>query len=1333
MKRSLLSLTVALLLFCSGNARATTEEADAWMRYLFGESGAPLESFCYRDFHFYAIWQEYFEDIPTNASFEDAVKLAYAAIRRQAGATQFTDQTASGEWLKKEFGFTNDGIIPPDKSIVSSYPRYFVCKMLSIDNNDFIIHCEVIICGGIGYVPSDPINLGDCEECNANKPSTAVGNPINILTGNKFQKETDVPEIPGISLGLQRFYNSGDFAATAFGAGWRNTYERVITKTAEDRVTASRADGRVDPFTLVSDNWQPGTDVTSQLTALLDAENQQTGWKLARNDDSVEIYTLDGRLTSIASRAGLTTSLSYDADDRLSTVAGPFGHTFVFSYDAAGHISRITDPGGGQYQYAYDANNNLVSVTYPDGKSRQYHYEVPLLFVNDLTGITDENGVRFATYAYDCRNRVVSSEHAGGKDRISIDYDSSYPYTATDALNNATSYGYSDQTPLRKLADKGPADGSYDGDALFQYDENGFLIEYTDQNGTDTTFTRDTRGLELTRTEASGTYQARTITTAWHSTFHLPLTITEPNRKTAFTYDGKGNLLNTTTTAGGKSRSWSYTYNTNGQVLTKTDPLGNVTTYTYNGQGGVATITNALGHVTRITNYDANGRPLRIADPNGLVTSLAYDARGRLTTQTCGAEVTRYTYDAVGQLTRVTLPNGAFLAFSYDAAHRLTAISDTLGNRIAYTLDAMGNRTKEEVFDASNNLRRTRSMAYDSLNRLWKTIGARNQKTTRAYDNNSNITSVTDPLNNVTQHSYDSFNRLIQTIDPKGQSSFFAYNENDLTVAVTDTRTLVTHYTYDGLENLSGTESPDAGATTRTFDAAGNVLTETDARGKTTTHAYDALNRVVGTTFADGKSISYQYDQGTNGIGRLTRITDAVGSTGWVYDIQGRVLEKRQQMGSATLTTSYQYDSTTGNLMSLTCPSGRVISYVYGNSSGLPTEIRLDGNTLLNAMEYEPFGRLSSWRFGNGSSHVRTYDQDGRIVKITATVGSGIAIDYTYDAAGRITNISGSNQAPNIDAGSSNHLYPGDSNRLTGSTGNWAQTYTYDAAGNLIQDGAYTYTYDARGRLAQVVSGGSSTEYGINGLGQRVRKTASTGTTIFVYDEAGHLLGEYEADRNAIQETVWLGDMPVGVLKGSARYYINPDHLGAPHSITDQAGTVVWKWPHDPYGNGQPEQLSGQTFVYNLRFPGQYHDAESGLNYNYYRDYNPMVGRYVQSDPIGLAGGLNTYAYGIGNPVSNVDLDGKEILSKVEKAITIYKRIKILLGIKDVYEASEKNKPDDDPYVCGKMLKVAADIGGVPGAGPTVEGANNIVVRPYTNINKMQDSLLTSAQRRGLH
>jgi RHS repeat-associated protein len=212
--------------------------------------------------------------------------------------------------------------------------------------------------------------------------------------------------------------------------------------------------------------------------------------------------------------------------------------------------------------------------------------------------------------------------------------------------------------------------------------------------------------------------------------------------------------------------------------------------------------------------------------------------------------------------------------------------------------------------------------------------------------------------------------------------------------------------------------------------------------------------------------------------------------------------------------------------------------------------------------------------------------------------------------------------------------------------------YGYDAAGHTAAYGGVSFTYNAAGRLLTAVNG-STSSYIYNALGQRIQKATAAGTSAFVYDESGHLLGEYDGAGNAIQEIVWLGDTPVATVRqeacGLSIFYIHTDHLNTPRRITRRSTSdVVWSWDSDPFGAAGPnENPSGLgSFSFNLRFPGQYYDAETALNYNYFRDYDPAVGRYVQSDPIGLNGGINTYAYTGENPIGFTDTFG---LSKTDR------------------------------------------------------------------------------------
>jgi len=1092
------------------------------------------------------------------------------------------------------------------------------------------------------------------------------------------------------------------------GAGWRMNYERYVdvwTTTYGTRVIVSRPNGTARYFTVSGTTYLSDPDEKGRLVSLLDGSGAASGWQYYTPDNQVETYDANGRLLAIADSHGNQQSLIYNGSGQLVSVIDPAGRALVLTYTPAGRIGSVIDPGGGQHSYGYDEDGNLVSVLFPDGSTKQYLYENDVVG-HGLTGIIDENGSRYATYTYNDTGIVTAEEHAGGVNRYSGTFAGSFA-TVIDPLGTSRTFGFSYVGGVRRLASVSQPCGSCgagDNKSL-TYDANGNVKERTDFNGVRTSYTYDlSRNLEISRTEALFKPEQRKITTQWHPDFRLPTAIAEPKRRTTLTYDANGNLLTRTiqetndangsqgfsATLIGSPRTWTYTYTTTGDgtlagLLKAVDgprtDLADLTAYSYLPNGDLASISNALGQITHITARDAHGRPTTVVDPNGLVTTLTYDVRGRLVSRDVGSEVTSYAYDAVGQLERVTLPGGSFLRYTYDPAHRLIAIADNVGNRIEYTLDAIGNRIKEDTLDPQGALAQTRSRVFDALNRLAQDIGAAGQTTSYGYDAQGNLTSVTDPLNRVTANAYDSLGRLIRVTDPGLNQTLYGYDGLDRLTRVTDPRNLVTQYAIDGLGNLNQQTSPDTGVTTKTYDVAGNILTGIDAKGQTTTYAYDALNRVVSAVYADGSGVAYVYDQGTNGVGRLASATetDPQGAPtfriDYGYDLKGRVVsETRTLQGTAHL-TQYSYDAA-GRLVGTVYPGGRAIEYqldALGRIAQVATTN--DGLTqvLASNIQYRAFGGVQSLVLGNGQPVSRTYDYDGRIVSFTLgnqnialtwDAGSRITAitdplnptqdrTYGYDALDRLTGYSaqpvtqsftydpvGNRLGTTGSSGSESYSYSPTSNRLLSISGATARVYGYDANGAVASDGVNSFAYDAKGRMSSAAGAGGSAAYQISALGQRVMKQLPEATTVFHYDREGRIIAESDAAGNVMREYLWLDEFPIAYFDGTSLYYVHSDHLGTPRLLAGGTGAAVWRWEGPPFGEGAADQDpdgNGVQVSFNLRFPGQYFDKETGTHYNYFRDYDPGIGRYVQSDPIGLRGGVNTYAYVRGNPVSLSD------------------------------------------------------------------------------------------------
>ena len=1079
---------------------------------------------------------------------------------------------------------------------------------------------------------------GPCTDPSA-RGTSRVGNPCNPATGNKFEQQLVYSGLAGFELRLS--FNSFDVAGQRFGTRWRDSFDRRISVVGTTAV-AFRPHGQAFRFTPGGGAWVTDVDTADRLVELQNPPGTRTGWPfLTANGDELETYNVTGRLVSIQSRTGLTQTLNYsdgtggpnggfvlDANGNPTTTVLPagllirasdhFGRVLSFGYDNTSRVTKLTDPAGGVYRFGY-VGGNLTSITFPDSFTRSYVYNEPAHpsganLPDALTGIVDENGDRFATYQYDAQHRAITTEHAGGAMRHTLSYGAGST-TVTGPLGAVREYVFATLFDVAKTTGINGAVCPECGPASQGFDANGNVASRVDWNGNRTDYAYDlTRNLETSRTEGltvSGdpTPQTRTITTRWHALFRLPISVAEPLRMTSFVYDADGNqcgargalcaksIQATTDTNGstgfsaspsGPPRTWTYTYNANGAVLSIDGPrtdVPDVTTHRYYAnddadpgkRGNVQTLINAAGHQTSVTSYNAHGQPLAVVDANGLTTTFFYDARQRLKTRTVGNESTTYDYDNVGQLTKVTLPDGSFLLYRYDPAHRLTGVEDSVGNRIAYTLDAMGNHTLEEVRAGTSELVQTRSRVINTLNRVFRELGARSQTTEYSHDNQGNVLAVRDPLDRVTTNEYDVFNRLRQVTSPAPILAVtqYGYNGLDALTSVRDPRGLVTSYSVDGLGNVVQQLSPDTGSTASVYDAAGNLLSQTDAKNQTTQYAYDAVNRIMNITFHDGARHSFGYDQGPNAAGRLSSIAEinpadqVTSSIHYTYDLQGRITSETRMVAGVAHFMAYRYDAF-GRLDQLTYPSGRTVNYTFdplGRASSITTT-KSGGQqqTVVTGATYHPFGGVKGYTFGNGQAYSRGIDQDGRISaytlgaqmfviaydeasrirtiaqadnpsntntydydnldRLTSALVPGTAYSYEYDAVGnRLARLAG--------ASVHTYAYSATSNRISSITPSSGpvRNFVFDPNGSTTADGINTYGYDARGRMVQAASAIGITDYQVNALGQRIRKTNTLGDTVFHYDTQGRLIAETDASGAVKRELIYLGDIPVGIVQ----------------------------------------------------------------------------------------------------------------------------------------------------------------------------------------------------------
>ncbi|WP_234779039.1 RHS repeat-associated core domain-containing protein [Pseudomonas amygdali] len=733
---------------------------------------------------------------------------------------------------------------------------------------------------------------------------------------------------------------------------------------------------------------------------------------------------------------------------------------------------------------------------------------------------------------------------------------------------------------------------------------------------------------------------------------------------THYQYDDQGNLTAVIDPLGHVYALAEFDSYGNPQRLT--DPNGVVTTLSYTPQGWLASRTvdasttqygyNEVGDLLQITTADGNWVKYTYDDARRLV-----GVRNRL------GESINYTLDAMGNRTteRTKDSSGEVVRLqrrAFDELGRLIKVIGASDQTQRYGYDLNDNQTSDTT---ARNYKT--QQAFDALNRVSKIVDPLRGATALGYNADDKITKVIDPRGVTTVYTYDGLGNRITSKSPDGGMSTFAYDEANNLIRSTDARGVVTQYSYDALNRLTSKSYPATPALNIKF------LYDQTADGNL------GIGHLTGLQDSAGV-LTYTYDA----KGNLVKQHRSVGvNRGDYYE-----------------TVNYGYDAAS-NLVQVGYPSNIGLTYLRNSAAqvtGIKLAIGSKTVTLASNISYQPFGPVSSLTWGNGVLLSRAYDQDYRLTlqqvgnwqttyrydadSNVAELATNLwgAVQYEYDALGRLTQeqtnsirkVYGYDPTGNRTQRTTSNLsssdadefqtltYASNSNRLTSLNGSSLPT---DAAGNHTQVDGRRFVYDSQGRLSEVYRANiyKIADYKYNVLGQRIIKRsfdmgsqAQIGTTSYLYDLSGKLIGQTSYDEKGQKTTAqywfWLDNMPLaqltanfsslGEISGSKLIYLHPDHLDSPRLATDSTQNLLWRWNSDAYGLGSPEEDvdgDGKATSVPLRFLGQIYDAQSQLNYNYFRDYNPNIGRYAQSDPIGLNAGLNTYSYVGGNPVGTVD------------------------------------------------------------------------------------------------
>jgi RHS repeat-associated protein len=704
---------------------------------------------------------------------------------------------------------------------------------------------------------------------------------------------------------------------------------------------------------------------------------------------------------------------------------------------------------------------------------------------------------------------------------------------------------------------------------------------------------------------------------------------------------------------------------------------GGLWIYTYNNNETITKITDPEGHATNFI-LDELGRPVQEVDSNGNVTTIHYDRRGgldyRLDPNGNVLSAEESTLNEDGDLENL-LPN---TALEWDFGRLIDAniirppsrndpllaqfpvsVVNAFGIYTAAGASSSASSATEEAAHSTDDFSRPLEHTSRSFSQSWK------------YDANGNLIEHRDRDGSLYRYGYKSWNALSQSIDPLGNAVSFDLTVQGLMGKVTDPGGTITEYGYNLREEL--VEVREMGQLVESYrrDPAGNVIEKTDASGRTLV-AWEVgsgnLDKVQ--VLGSGEKHVFAYDAN----GRIIECRSSSGTTTFAYDGGGNLLaDQRDGKGVVhefelnRLIVSTYFDNFKVSYRTLANgdrvvqdPTGARHHFQFGktgliakflaNHSRELCEFNSDGRCLRKALvrtswdnppwirsfEYSAAGDLLTVADNVRGTRKYRYDAAHRLVEAKVP-SDGSPRLFEFDNAGNLI------RQPGL-----SNVVIGDGNRLKQANG---EIFTYNERLNLVQrqgpSGTILYEYNDLDMLIRCDIRGEVWTASYDGLCRRVQKTWRGQTTLYYWDGIrlaaevrydGSCRAYIYAEDTALAPFLFVDYEGLEAAPDSGtRYYVFTNQISAPICVEDDGGRQVWSAQIGPYGKAQVDPAS--TIEMPLRFPGHYFDRETGLHYNGFRYFSPELGRYLESDPAGLAGGINAYAYRH-RPLITVDING---------------------------------------------------------------------------------------------
>jgi RHS repeat-associated protein len=653
-------------------------------------------------------------------------------------------------------------------------------------------------------------------------------------------------------------------------------------------------------------------------------------------------------------------------------------------------------------------------------------------------------------------------------------------------------------------------------------------------------------------------------------------------------------------------------------LTTVTDPLGNHLTYHFNPQGMLLDATDGLGTKLVYNLEPGSNMVLSTVDALNRETDFTRDASGNITSTTSlagtpDAVQTSYTYDPVfNRVTSFKDPLGNITKLTYDASGNLASVTDPLGHKITNTYNTAGQLTK--FTDALGN---TTQYAYSGgdLVQITDPLG---RVANIVVDGDSRPVSLTNALGQKFSLQYNAYNQPTQIADSLGRKTLFSYDIVGNLAGITDGLGNSRAIAYDAMNRpISRTDSLGA-AESAQYDLAGQLVQYTDRRGATIVNKYDAAYRRIFTGFglhSDGtfeSAMNYSYDARN----RLVQVNDSsFGALNRTYDSLNRLINETTPQGSI----NYTYDPL-GRRTSMTASGQQAVNYSYDNASRLTQITQGSSGVTFN---YDADNRRTTLTLPDGITVGYGYDAASELTSLSYSSGGNVLGDlsYTYDAAGRVTATGGSFARTNVPAALTGISY-NPNNALTHIGG---MTPTYDANGNLLNDGVNNYQWNARNQLASI-NGTVTANFKYDPFGRRVEKTVSGAPTGYLYDGL-NIIQELASGTPKVKLLTGLGvDQIFARTDSTGVSSLLPGTVNSTLALADASGTIQTNYTYDPFGSTTADTNAPNVYQYT----GRENDG-TGLYYYRARYYNPKLGRFISEDPLG---GANSYLYAGNNPVS---------------------------------------------------------------------------------------------------